>query len=44
MSKTAYQRFVCIRDDFYDDLEKVYRAAKMAKYIEHEVATGAWGS
>ena len=40
MSKTAYQRFVCVRDDFYDDLEKVYRAAKVAEYIKHEVATG----
>ncbi|MEO8081233.1 MAG: hypothetical protein ABI641_11925, partial [Caldimonas sp.] len=44
MSKTAYQRFVCIRDDFYEDLEKVYRAAKTAKYIEHEVATGVRSS
>ncbi len=40
MSKTAYQRFVCIRDDFYEDLEKVYRAARTATYIDHEVATG----
>ena len=40
MSTTAYRRFVCIRDDFYEDPEKVYRAARMATYIEHEVATG----
>lgn len=40
MSKTAYQRFICVRDDFYADLERVYRAAKAASYVEHEVATG----
>ena len=40
MNKTAYERFVCVRDNFYDDPERVYRAAKMATYIEHEVATG----
>ena len=40
MSKTAYQRFVCIRDDFYEDLQKAYRATQTATYIEHEVATG----
>ena len=44
MSTTAYQRFVCIRDDFYEDPEKVYRAAKTATYIEHEVATGVRSS
>ena len=40
MSKTTYQRFVCIRDGFYEDLETVYRAAKASTYIEHAVATG----
>ncbi|MEO8311355.1 MAG: DUF6445 family protein [Caldimonas sp.] len=44
MSKTAYQRFLCIRDGFYEDLGKVYRKARTANYIEHEFATGVRSS
>lgn len=40
MAKTPYRRFVCVRDDFYDDPAKVYRSAKTATYIEHEIASG----
>jgi Family of unknown function (DUF6445) len=40
MAKTAYRRFVCVRDGFYENPQAVYQAARRATYVEHEVATG----
>lgn len=40
MAKTAYRRFVCVRDGFYEDPQAVYRAACRASYVEHAIATG----
>ncbi|HRH69182.1 MAG TPA: DUF6445 family protein [Flavobacteriales bacterium] len=40
MAKPPYQRFLLIKDDFYDDPDKVYRAAQRAEYYEPEGYTG----
>ncbi|CAN5315484.1 hypothetical protein BH09BAC5_BH09BAC5_07650 [soil metagenome] len=40
MKKVSYSRFVLVKDDFYDDPEKVYRAAIKADYFEPEFYTG----
>jgi Family of unknown function (DUF6445) len=43
MRSLAYPRFALVRDNFYTDPERVYRAALEATYHEPELATG-WRS
>lgn len=40
MEKLLYKRFVLVKDNFYDDIEKVILAAKTANYFEPEDVTG----
>jgi hypothetical protein len=40
MEKLLYKRFVLVKDNFYDDYKKVFKAALQAKYYEPEHATG----
>lgn len=40
MEALAYPRFLLVKDDFYDDPGKVYRAAQQATYYEPEDYTG----
>ncbi|MBK6882555.1 MAG: hypothetical protein IPH05_06365 [Flavobacteriales bacterium] len=40
MGPITYPRFLFVLDDFYADLEKVYRAAQEATYYEPEEYTG----
>ena len=40
MEKLIYKRFVLVKDDFYNDLDKVVHAAKNASYFEPEDVTG----
>ncbi len=40
MEKIAYKRFVMVKDDFYDDIQEVLKAAKEAVYYEPEHVTG----
>jgi hypothetical protein len=40
MDKLIYKRFVLVKDNFYDDIDKVFRAAKSAIYFEPEDVTG----
>ena len=44
MGKTAYRRFLCVRDGFHEDPLTVCGAAQGATYIEHEIATGLCSS
>ena len=39
-SKLPYQRFVIVKDNFYDDPLHVYHEAKTAKYHEPKYYTG----
>lgn len=43
MKRQAYSRFVLAHDGFYDDIDRVHRAARAASYHELEHATG-WRS
>ncbi|MBL7899938.1 MAG: hypothetical protein JNJ99_15465, partial [Crocinitomicaceae bacterium] len=38
--KLLYNRFMLVKDNFYDDPQKVVRAAKSAVYYEPENVTG----
>ncbi|MBK7298380.1 MAG: hypothetical protein IPI91_17885 [Flavobacteriales bacterium] len=40
MEPLVYPRFLFVKDDFYDDPDKVYRAAQQATYHEPEHYTG----
>ena len=40
MDKLIYKRFVLVKDNFYDDIDKVVKAAKSAIYFEPEDVTG----
>jgi hypothetical protein len=40
MAAIPYPRFLFVKDDFYDDPEKVYKAAQQATYFEPEGYTG----
>lgn len=40
MEKINYNRFLLVKDNFYDDPEKVIRAAKAADYYQPEHITG----
>jgi hypothetical protein len=40
MAKLIYDRFLLVRDNFYDDIAGVVKAAKQATYYEPEHATG----
>lgn len=40
MDKLAYKRFVIVKDDFYNDPQKVLQAALNSKFYEPEHATG----
>jgi len=40
MSTDLYKRFLIVKDDFYDDPQKVYNEAKNAKYHEPRHYTG----
>lgn len=40
MGLHGYERFLFVKDGFYDEPEKVYRAAQLAKYYEPEGFTG----
>ncbi len=40
MEKLIYKRFVLVKDDFYNDPDKVVHAAKNASYFEPEGVTG----
>ena len=44
MGKTAYRRFLCVRDGFHEDPLTVCGAAQGATYIEHEIAAGLCSS
>jgi hypothetical protein len=40
MEKLVYKRFVMVKDNFYDDIDKVVDAARQATYFEPEDVTG----
>lgn len=40
MGKLSYNRFLIVKDNFYDDIEKVVSAAKNSNYFEPEDVTG----
>jgi hypothetical protein len=40
MERIEYPRFLFVKDDFYDDPEKAYRAAEQATYFEPKGYTG----